>query len=219
MPWPWGSRKRFSSRLVYALLILLFSDSQVLAFDESRLWLPSKYHKLYLELKESAAAAEELDNCTEVLQGTIDLDQSMPEHPIFRILCRRPDGLSYNEMVDGLSKETLTTYIPPVVVMSEEDLERQRIEEQLRLEAEKERLKQEFRALCRARMEEKTQLMISLNHLTAKDVEPSQYDGDSAQFNFDFDAKDIAGKALHYRARCLIDEDRQPKLFIGARKE
>lgn len=174
-----------------------------LGLNESRLWLPAKYHKLYLELKESALAAEALDGCTEVLQGTLDLDQSEPERPIFRILCRRPDGVSYNEMVDGVTKKTLTTVIAEPVELTLEELEQLRLERERREMAEQQKKKLQLRDLCAQKIEHATALMLEKQVLTPADAEPIAYGDDQATFQVDFNARSIDGRHLKYSAICI----------------
>lgn len=195
-----------------------FGSSTVLALDESRLWLPSSSQKYYLDLIESAEAAEALEICTEVLKGTLDLERSEPDKPIFRIQCRRPDGLSYNEMVDGLTKETLTHQKPVIVELTEEELEQQRIEEEKRQAREREARKQQLQSDCNHVFDSETALMLKLERLTAAAVEPRSFDGEKAEFVIDFNAVSIDGKPLQYRATCSVATDSQAELIIKPRR-
>lgn len=186
-------------------MLLLCSSAN--ALDQERLWLPVKYHKYYLDLVEAAEAAERLDNCTEVLQGQMDFDQSQPDHPIFRILCRRHDGLSYNEMVDGLSKATLTTVIPTPRVLTPEEIEQQRLLEQKKLEEERQQRKAAFWARCEQEFKSQTEYMAQMVLLGEMPPEPTTFENSNAKFKFNFDAKDISGTPLKYRVSCSVNED------------
>ncbi|WP_045860808.1 hypothetical protein [Teredinibacter purpureus] len=201
------TRKILSS---YALLFLFALSINASSLDESRLWLPVKYHPYYLDLKESALAAEKLEVCTEVLRGTLDREQSKPERPIYRILCRRPDGLSYNEMVDGLTKKTLTTIVRENTEPTEQELEeKRRISEQI---------KQGFRIACEEEFNRKTEFMINLTLQTAHDTEPVYFDEKTAIFITEFDAKGISGEKLKYRSQCEVGEGQPVRLSIKPRK-
>jgi len=92
----------YPSRIVF--LLLLFLPLSALSVDASRLWLPVKYQKHYMELMKAAKVAESIKRCTVVLEGTIDVGESKDGHPIFRVLCRQKSGKSYNEMIDGIEK-------------------------------------------------------------------------------------------------------------------
>jgi len=52
--------------------------------------------------------AKFMDLCVNVLRGTLDLDQSRKNGPIYRSLCRHKNGKSYNETVNGTTFKTLT---------------------------------------------------------------------------------------------------------------
>ena len=200
-----------------AVMLSGFIGGSAVALDESRLWLPTKYHKLYLDLKESAMAAEKLDVCTEILRGSLDLDQSQPGKPIFIIRCRKADGRSYNEMVDGTTKETLTTKPVVIEVLSAEEVEQIRLAEEQRLAEQREKRKVRFRHLCLEKYKEKTALMIQMKPITPDNVEPIAYEGEAAEFNWDFDAWSLSGRKLQYRANCVISEGVEPAVKLKAR--
>src|SRR5687768_15959346 len=102
---------------------LIVGGTPAFALDSQRLWLPTRYQTLYLPLVKAAETAESLDRCVTVIEGTIDLEQSRPEHPIYRILCRQENGRTYNEMVDGLTFATLTTHqiVEPELTLEEQE--------------------------------------------------------------------------------------------------
>jgi len=187
------------------VMVMLFAATSAHGLDESRLWLPVKYQKLYLELKAAAEAAESLDNCSEVLKGVIDLERSEPEHPIFRILCRRPDGISYNEMVDGLSKETLTTQVVPERELTEEELEVLRLEEERRIAQERAHRKAQFNQACNTAFVEATGLMIDRQRLSPEKLEPVSFDDVQAVYRIAFNATSIGGAPLEYVAVCQVE--------------
>ncbi|WP_075188355.1 hypothetical protein [Teredinibacter haidensis] len=180
------------------------------AINEERLWLPAKYHKYYLDLKESAQAAENLDICVEVLRGTLDFEQSSKNRPIFRIQCRREDGLSYNEMVDGVSKETLTHKAPTEGPLSVKEVERLRMLEEKR--------KQDYRESCLDEFQKQTIFMLGLQLHTPEQANPLEFNDDSAVFIMEFDAKNIAGTPLKYRATCRVGTDKSAEVVIKPRK-
>lgn len=200
----------------FVKLLVLLSPCAV-ALDESRLWLPVTYQTHYLQLIQAAAAADEVDRCVTLLEGTIDTEQSVPGHPIYRILCRQENGQSYNEMVDGLTYETLTTPKVVPVVMSADERERRRLKEEARLQEERQRHKHSLWLACQQALLERTALMANLKWLSDKEPEPITFDGTDAVYRVDFDAEDVWGKALYYRAVCTATPD-NVELNLGKRR-
>ncbi|HEY7773930.1 MAG TPA: hypothetical protein VIC26_12175 [Marinagarivorans sp.] len=76
--------------------------------DEKALWLPVKYQGYYIKLVTAAQAALNQPRCIEVKQATLDLRQTTPERPLFRILCRQASGKTYTEMIEGNNYTSLT---------------------------------------------------------------------------------------------------------------
>lgn len=169
--------------------------------DESRLWLPKNYERIYLDLKESAKAALKLDRCVKVVRGTVDLEQSSKEHPIFRIQCRQENGRTYNEMVDGLSKKTLTT------VEIDESQDESELEERQKV----------FWRQCEKAFNTKTRLFQGLKVSEGGNV-PREFSESSAKYVIDFDAEDMHGQSLQYRAICVAKMDEEPRIVVRKRR-
>lgn len=205
-------------KLALVLCVGVFSPvPSVMAVDESRLWMPSNYERQYLDLKKAAEVAEELDRCVKVIRGTIDLNQSTKDKPIYRIQCRQENGRTYNEMVDGLSFDTLTT--PKVVekVLTADEIEAQRLEEERKRLEEIENTKQVFLQQCLTELESKSKLFIN-KRLLNDSPEPEEFSLEQAKYYLDFDAEDIHGVALKYRAICWVEPEKTD-LRIRTRRE
>lgn len=207
--------KKFHSALCILGLGACFN---VHSLDESRLWLPKRYEKLYLDLRDSARAAENLERCVMVLRGTLDLEKSTDQHPIFRIQCRQANGRTYNESVDGLSKETLTTKIEVPVALTEEELEMQRLEAQREHEKAMEALKLSYLNQCSSVFNEKTKLFNQLERVNEGD-ELLEFEESGAFFRFDFNALDVDGEILKYRASCWADEGEKVEIKFKKRRQ
>ncbi len=165
--------------------------------DDKRLWLPAKYSRLFLELKRAAEEVEKIDRCVSVLRGTLDVDRSTKDKPIFRVLCRQPNGKTYNEMVDGTTFELLTTV--------ESEILDQR--------------KEELWVKCKEKFARDTRLMKNVSFdAEAHPPEPDEFNDDKAIFSFDFSAEDSFGAKLNYRAKCLFSENDYLKLKISGRR-
>jgi hypothetical protein len=198
MPWYLAIFKLFVSCLLFCLC------GSALAVDEQRLWLPVRYQTHYLDLVKAAEAAEAHDRCVTVMEGTIDLEQSRPEHAIYRILCRQESGRTYNEMVDGLTFATFTTpkVVEPELTPEQQELLGQQEEEHRMMEIA--RRKSDAWAVCRESLRERTRMMLELHWLVDLEsaVEPVVFDDEMARFVVDFDARGMAGEALLYSAEC-----------------
>lgn len=202
-----------------SLFVLLSLPGSLVALDEERLWLPVSHEKLYLHLKKAALNAEQLDRCKQVLRGTVDFEQGTEDKPIFRILCRQPNGKTYNEMVDGLSGEPMTTLAINSLNPSSVDLSALTEDERLthrekRVSNAIDNKKKAFWNECMKRSQEKIQLftsvtvverantLISFSH---KDVSDRfVVNGAKAVYRRDFDAKDMKGRHLAYKIVCIV---------------
>ena len=203
MQWPMATFKK-SVKLSSAILTLI-SSVTTSALDESTLWLPSSYTKYYLKLKEAAFTAESLERCQTVLRATIDLEQSTEERPIYRILCRQENNKTYNEMVDGITMDTLTTKVIVKEKLSPEELEKIRLEEEKRLAEELKLKKLNAWNLCSEALNEKIALMADVEWLGEYPPEPDQFSDENSLFTVDFDATDMYKQPLHYQAKCQIE--------------
>jgi len=203
----------------YIFLSVIFFSHFCLSLDESRLWLPISYQPLYLKLKEAALKAESLERCVDVLAGTLDLDASEENLPIYRIRCRQPDGSVYVEMVDGFSMKTLTTPVIEVIPLTEEEKEQLRLEEERKKLEEIQIRKQTLWSLCDTEISKKTRLMTNLVRLTDSMPEPTTFEDDLAVFNMDFDAESVSGDKLVFRAKCVVVGGSEIQLKMGKRPE
>lgn len=209
--------KSFANGILVAVLLSGLS-SAAYSLDETRLWLPKTYHKHYLILVKAAAAAEAIDRCDTVLEGTVDLSQSRAEHPIFRILCRQTNGLSYNEMVDGITFETLTTPAPVEVILSEAEKLALKLAEEARKAAILEQKKQHYWSQCDAAIRSQTKLMMELRWLTAIPPAPAELTEEGAHFVVDFDAKNMWGNDLQYQASCVAEATASVRVEVSKRQ-
>lgn len=204
-------------RSMSCMLVLALLPTSSFALDEKRLWLPVKYQIHYLKLKEAALQAEALERCVTVLEGTIDLEQGSGDKPIYRIQCRQANGRSYNEMVDGSTMKTLTTQTLVELVLTEEEIERQRLDAEKRVAEELVVRKEALWLMCQNKLQEHTRLMTNRLMLNESMPEPEAYTEEYAVFNLDFDAEDVQGNALHYRARCVAQVGGEVSIKIGKR--
>lgn len=202
-----------------SVLVLSLAPLTSYSLDEKRLWLAKSHQIHYLALLKSALAAESIDRCVEVLEGTLDRDQSKEDHPIFRILCRQDNGRSYNEMVDGLSFETLTTPKPVEVELTPEELERIRLAEEERQRQIAAQRKLSMWQMCELALLDRTKMMIDLVWLHNGQPEPTEFTDEGAHFEVGFNAKSIWGKPLAYTADCAVTDEAVTHVEIGKAKK
>lgn len=209
-------RSFYLSCLAGGLLLVALPSHSV---DKSRLWLAISDQKYYLRLIQAAEAAESLARCTEVVEATLDSGQSRPGHPIFRILCLQPSGRSYNEMVDGLSFETLTTPKPVVVELTPEEQQRlvelERLRELKAIEDRKDKLWQS----CERALIEKTRMMIDIEWLQKDRPELDHFDDEGARFSSHFNARSLMGEPLRYTAVCDVTDEEVKSVSLGRRAD
>lgn len=217
MRWPLGKYRVFDRLLPLIICsIPLAGNSEV---DPDRLWVPTKYQTRFIDLIKAANTAESIDRCVTVLLGTIDLDRSASGDPVYRILCRQENGQSYNEMVDGITFETLTTPKIVIVPLTPEELEEQKREEERKKVEALERRKVAGWTLCLEHFDLKTQYMIELQRITQDRPEPTLINNQQMDFSIDFNAENTEGTPLKYSAYCRIEDAAVGKFSIKGRKK
>jgi hypothetical protein len=72
-----------------------------------QLILPKHYQPHLPSLQQAAQLASQTPRCQELLQGSLHIDRSTPQHPVFRILCRDQGGNSFALLIDGISLHLL----------------------------------------------------------------------------------------------------------------
>jgi hypothetical protein len=75
--------------------------------QEHKLVLPKYYQAHLPSLQQAAQLAIQTPRCQELLQGSLHIDRSTPQHPVFRILCRDQGGNSFAFLIDGISLHLL----------------------------------------------------------------------------------------------------------------
>lgn len=214
---PTGNVQNFARNVFWGMSLLITTAAQ--AVEDDRLWLPSNFAEQFLDLKKAAESAEALERCQTVLQGTIDLEKSDKQRPIYRILCRQKNGASYNEMVDGLSFETLTTTSEQPEQMTPEELEAIRLEEERQLQEARENRIKSLWEVCHAAVKRKTAYMQEVKWLQELPPEPAEFTDTSVNFRVDIDAQSPSGDALKFVADCHFEESELKKMELSSRRE
>lgn len=87
--------------LIVLISIFFVSSEPAFALQESRLWLPKKYRYFMPRLIIAATEAEESSDCVEIVDGQLDVGRSTDTQPLFRIICRNPEGVTYIVRLSG----------------------------------------------------------------------------------------------------------------------
>lgn len=238
---------RPSRQLICAGIGLYLLCVPVAALDLSRLWLPKKYRAFYPKLLVTAETVIADGRCPMLLEGTLDLEQSGHDRPVFRLLCRREGEPSFNLMVDGLTRQTLNmesrieallTYEQKLARQQRAEvlaLERQRREEERRrreeeqrrlaeqeaeraaLEAKRQR-EEALRKACEQALLLQTAGMIKVEWVSGWPLVAQDIAEASAAFFAHFNAEDPFGRELHYQAHCIARLEGPAEVDIRSRR-
>lgn len=241
-----------------ALLFCWVSVGHTQTVDLDQLWLPQSYLRHLPRLYDAAQLVDASSRCAEFITGTVAVDRSRLEYPVFTFTCRDQNRQTYALLVDGLTLNKLDDTRPEGFI-SFDDLEleyqreqalaqerQQRREElaQLRAQRQQEREEQRQRQLwleqeqqraerlwsiCWGQLQERVGNMAELEWLTeampapgydlAPDAEEPEVGEQPAMvFVIDFNARDIVGQALRYRAQCTVTDAHEYQLDIKARR-
>jgi hypothetical protein len=241
-------------RLSVGLLLAVTGAGNAQAVDLDQIWLPQSYLRHLPRLYDAAQLVDASSRCAEFITGTVAVDRSSLEHPVFTFTCRDDNRQTYSLLVDGLRLKKLDATRPEGAVSFEQleeeyqrerevalERERQREElERLRAQRQQEREEQKRREVwveqeriraellwqtCLAQLEDRVGNMSHLVWLTDSmpppgyETEPEVGEQPPFVFVIDFDARDIVGQELRYRARCVVANEIEHRLEIRPRRE
>lgn len=241
-----------------ALLFCLVSVGHTQTVDLDQLWLPQSYLRHLPRLYDAAQLVDASSRCAEFITGTVAVDRSRLDHPVFTFTCRDYNRQTYALLVDGLTLHKLDDTRPEGFITFDdleleyqreqalaeerqqrrEELAKQRAQRQQEQEEQRQRevwLEQEQQRAerlwqtCWKQLQERVGNMADLVWLTetmptpsyalAPDVaEPEVGEQPPMMFVIDFNARDIAGQALRYRAHCTVTDAHEYHLDIKARR-
>lgn len=186
------------SKWIALALSVCFSGG-VLALNAQSLWLPTSYQELAPSLRKMALAVEDDERCVKVLRGSLH-KSSQRQSPVFSITCRGADRRTFAVIVDGLTSEMEFQGDAPVEIKGFDEK---------RIQAAWEK--------CEEYLQKKTRFMHQMKRLKQGRPTPDSSQLGAVTFVLDFDAEDLQGKPLHYRATCFASNDVPAKLSIGPR--
>ena len=180
-------------------LVLIGWTSSSAAVDADALWLPLSYQELAPALRKIALAVEADDRCTKVLRGKLHAS-SQRDKPIYHITCRGSDRHTFAVKVDGLTQDMEFQGAAPAEIKGYSEK---------RIQAAWNK--------CEEFLQKKTRFMRNMSRLQQGRPIPDTSELGAVTLVLDFNAEDLQGKPLRYRASCYASNDVPAKLKIGPR--
>lgn len=234
-------------RLSAVLLFCLASAGQAQTVDLDQLWLPQSYLRYLPRLYDAAQLVDASSRCGEFITGTVAVDRSHLDHPVFTFTCRDHHRQTYSLLVDGLTLHKIDDTRPEgFITFDDLELEYQREQalaeerQQYREELAQKRLQREYERqeqkraerlwpVCWEPLQKRVGRMAELEWLTDTMPAPGYADTHAIDdsgvderppmvFVIDFNARDIAGQALQYRAHCTVTNADEYQLDIKPRR-
>ena len=177
------------------LVLLLAMNSVAMAFDQRALWLPSSYKKLAPELRQAALKAEATDQCVKLIRASLHESTTGLDQAAFLLVCKDSNNKTFPIIADANTLDFTYLVVEPQGP-SEEELLQERIT----------RVWQE----CQVLFQQKTRLMRNMQRLS-EDQPTHQLDEQNLlTMDIDFDAENIKGDPLRYRATCSSHDQESP---------
>lgn len=181
-----------AAAVVLALFVVNPWPSQVLAVNNSQLWLPRNYNRYFKHLQKAARVAEEAQRCHTVIAGTVSQTHSSKDNPVFKITCRDSDRKTFVYLIDGLSYKFHNQ-----ASTGTEDLEQQSLNKRL----------DDLWMICSAQLQKRTQNLGGVTWLSSEKGGEGRPDAvingdDDILFEVLFNTSGGTGDLLRYRALC-----------------
>jgi len=181
------------------LALSVCASASVFAVGALSLWLPASYQDLAPGLRKMALAVEGDERCVKVVRGTLHAS-SQRQTPVYNITCRGADRRTFAVIVDGLTAEMKFQGDAPAVIRGFDEK---------RIQAAWQK--------CEEYLQKKTRFMHNMKRLQQGRPTPDSTHVGAVTFLLDFDAEDLQGKPLQYRATCFASNDVPAKLSISPR--
>ncbi len=227
----------------WPLLVLAQAPEQAVTdvvnqdFDENRMWLPLSYKRYFGQLKRATQAVANLERCSEVRSASLETNLSRKQAPVFKVVCRDNDKRTFAMKVDGNSQDILDSrfdggrisfadYLAELEFRRQEKLrleELRRQEQERQAELERQQAEQQRQEdcwqQCQALLAERTKHMRELTWLTTEMPEPDLSRPEHLIYRVDFDARDLRGRSLRYRATCDAQAEDKIEVKIRPRRD
>lgn len=132
----WRNKRRIQQLSAVLLAVLPLVTAAV---ELEQLHLPKSYLRYLPELLDGGELVASTERCQQFISGTLSLDKSSPDEPVFLYTCRDDSQQTYSLLVEGNSLEILDPSRPSGRVSFAElqaEIDRQRERERARAAAE-----------------------------------------------------------------------------------
>lgn len=165
------------------------------------LWLPASYKEKMPELKKAVEVARTNPRCSKVLKGTVNVDLSSIEAPVYKLLCRDDKRRTFALLLDGAD---FTTY----------DRTKSRFHK-----GPSERSMKEYWTSCNRAVTDMYEDFRTIRVLTRKRPKPTMYKDATVGISIDFDAVSLIGERLEFRAECIFTSGTSYRLKLTGRDD
>lgn len=178
---------------------LAVASFDVIAVDQSQLWLPRNYYRHFKSLYHAAEVAEATERCRYVIAGTVNLARSSHELPIFQITCRDSERQTFAWIIDGLSYDILNLPPPP----DPEMVAQQQLREKLQI----------YWSKCFSQLKTRAGSLRGLAWQTQEMPEAEMAGENDIRFSITFNAIANSGRRLSYIGECHFAEENKTVLI------
>ncbi|GAA6150835.1 hypothetical protein [Pseudoteredinibacter isoporae] len=187
------------ARCIFIFSLLFYTTASKAA--DPYLWLPTSYKGKLPQLKQAVEVARENPRCSRVLKGTVNVDLSSQQVPVFKILCRDDERKTFSLLLDGTSFKTY-------------DRTKSRFHK-----GPSERSMREFWTACNKAVADMYEDFRTIRVLTRERPEPTLYKDATVGIAIDFDAVSLIGERLAFRAECIFTSGTSYRLKLTGREE
>lgn len=195
-------KKKISWRQTVPLLCfsvgILADVANAEAISDAHLWLPGRYKQYLPNLNRAAVLIDEGERCEKVIRGELLESKSTLERPVFRIICRDSQQMTFVSLVDGISYIELQA------------------SGETRLQQNQRHLPN-YARICLNELKQKTATMINTRFPEGSGLQPSVIDEELIEFEVDFSAEAIEGAVLEYRGYCHFESLRDYSVVLKPR--
>ncbi|MBB6520773.1 hypothetical protein [Pseudoteredinibacter isoporae] len=190
------------ARCIFICSVLFYASfhAPVLKAADPYLWLPTSYKGKLPQLKQAVDVARENPRCSQVLKGTVNVDLSSQQVPVFKILCRDDERKTFSLLLDGTSFKTY-------------DRTKSRFHK-----GPSERSMREFWTACNKAVADMYEDFRTIRVLTRERPEPTLYKDATVGIAIDFDAVSLIGERLAFRAECIFTSGTSYRLKLTGRE-
>ena len=160
-----------------------------------KLWLPTSQKQYMPNLFKAAELVQQQERCLSLVRGEYMSSHSSPGRPVFRVICRNENNLTFPILIDGISYDEL------------------HVTGETRLQQRQRHLPQ-YSRICLTQLKIKANRMVNPHWPEGVVLEPVLLNDDAIHFEVDFTAESLRGVELEYRGYCYFSSLQQYSVDI-----